>query len=225
MDHLEEFLAVIRVADHDALRFQFDLCRFGIDVDVVHQRLVDIFKGVVRFDADAVGVEDERVAGNARRPLVGLAETAVDADFLAFRPDRAFAFLDLDRRMAVDDVSLRRVDAEFVEDLDAFVFIAIQAVVGILRFFPRRFVYDVTPFKSLDDAAGYRGIGTAPEVPHIVQAVSIALVISPADEVFRLIHEGFALIRLTVEVDFLKAAVLVEGQAAVEQEVVIHAAV
>ena len=127
--------------------------------------------------------------------------------------------------MAIDDVSLRRVDAEFVEDLDAFVFIAIQAVVGILRFFPRRFVYDVTPFKSLDDAAGYRGIGTAPEVPHIVQAVSIALVISPADEVFRLIHEGFALIRLTVEVDFLKAAVFVEGQAAVKQEVVIHAAV
>ena len=94
-----------------------------------------------------------------------------------------------------------------------------------MRFFPRRFVYDVTPFKSLDDAAGYRGIGTAPEVPHIVQAVSIALVISPADEVFRLIHEGFALIRLAVEVDFLKAAVFVEGQAAVEQEVVIHAAV
>ena len=177
------------------------------------------------FDADTMGVEDERVTGNARRALISFAETAVDADFLAFRTDWAFAFLDLDRRMAIDDVALGRVDAKFVKDLDTFIFIAIQAVVSILRLFPRRFIDDVTPFKSLDDTAGYGRISTAPEIPHIIQAVRIALVVSPADEVFRFIHECLALIRLAVEVDFLETAVFIKGQAAVEQEVVIHAAV
>lgn len=76
------------------------------------------------FDADAVRIEDQCIAGDSRRSLIGLAEAPVDADFLAFRSNRAFALLDLNRRVAVDDVPLRRIDAEFMKDLDAFILIS-----------------------------------------------------------------------------------------------------
>ena len=168
------------------------------------------------FNADAVRVENQGIAGNPCRALVRLAEPAVYADFLPFRANRAFPFFDLNRRMAVDDMALGRIDAEFMEDFYAFVPIPVEMVIIVLRFFPRRLVDDITPFKGLDNPTRYGGIYAAPQVPHIVQTVRIPLVIGLTGNKIDHIHEGLSLIRLAVEINFFKAAVFIEGNAAVE---------
>ena len=143
VNHLQQLFAVVRVADHNALRLQFDLRRFRIDIGIVHQYLRYILKGIMGFDADTVRIENQGVAGNTRRSLVRLAETAVYADFFPFRANRAFPFFDLNRRMAVDDMALGRIDAEFMEDFYALIPIPVEVVIVVLRFFPRRLIDDI----------------------------------------------------------------------------------
>ena len=80
-----------------------------------------------------------------------------------------------------------------MEDFNAFILIPIEVIISILRFFPRSLIDDVAPFKGLYDTARHRRIGAAPQVPHVIEAVRIALVIGFTDQVLDLIHEGSAL--------------------------------
>ena len=103
-----------------------------------------------------------------------------------------------------------------MEDFYALIPIPVEVVIIVLRFFPRRLIDDIAPFKGLDNPARYGGIYAAPHVPHIVQTVRIPLVIGLTGNKIDHIHEGLSLIRLAVEINFFKAAVFIEGNAAVE---------
>ena len=45
--------------------------------------MLNILEGIMGFDTDAVGIENQRITRDAGGFLVGLAEAAVNADFLA----------------------------------------------------------------------------------------------------------------------------------------------
>ena len=99
---------LVGVADRGVEGLKFDRLGDGFDVVVGAQGFADVGDVLVLQQAQAAGVIDERVAGDARLLVVGLAEAAVDDDGFAAGLDRALALLDLDRDVAIDDVARGR---------------------------------------------------------------------------------------------------------------------
>ena len=76
------------------------------DVVVTEDRGLLALEGLVGDDADAAGVVNQSIAGDAAGGLIGPAEAAVDDDELSATLDGAFALLGLDGDMAVDDMAV-----------------------------------------------------------------------------------------------------------------------
>jgi len=84
------------------------------DIIVIEQGFLTANKGLMRDDADIVGVEDQGIAGDTGGGLIGLAEAAVDYDQLTVALDGAFTLLGLDGNMTVDDVAVGAFQTEFL---------------------------------------------------------------------------------------------------------------
>lgn len=97
---------VVRVGHQTAPSVVPENLRIGMDVVVVIEHARQGRKGLVRHDAQAVRVGDERVSLDAGSLLIGLAESAIDDDQPSIGLDGAFAAADMDGRMAVNDVRL-----------------------------------------------------------------------------------------------------------------------
>ena len=86
-----------------------------MNVGVFLEHVPDGGKGLVGGQAQAVGVADQGIAGNAGALVEGAAEASVDHHQLAAGLQGAFAFPDLDGGVAVDDVGLVVGQAELPE--------------------------------------------------------------------------------------------------------------
>ena len=184
--------------------------------------MFDILEGIVSLDADAMGIENQRITGNTGRFLVSLAETAVNADFLTAGPNRGIALGHLYRRMSVDDVGLGRIQTEFMQHLFTDFLLPVQLVIGILGLRPGAFVVDVTAFKGLDGTSRHRGIGMDPQEPEKVLVFQLTPPEADTGQMIHPVHVGTALQGLPTQGDRPEGAVLVHGQPAVEHQVAVH---
>ena len=89
----------------------------GLHVRVLAEHLGDALEGAVTLEPDAVRAVYQRVASDAGRGLIRLAEAAVDYEQPAPGLHGALALLGLYGRVAVYDVAAFRVKAELGEEL------------------------------------------------------------------------------------------------------------
>ncbi len=203
----------------------------GEDIRSAREGVPGRGEGLVRRKADAVGAEEHRIARDAGLALVRLAEAAVDNDELAARAQRAFAILDLDGDMAVDDAAPGLVEAEHFEYLRAARLAFVVLVIGVLGLFPGGFVLYERPLECGDVVAAEHGrVAPAPEEPEEIlplRALARALGGEHAlpGEAVRIIEEVLARKRGGAELEAREAAVRLHGDAAVEEQVAVAAAV
>ena len=68
--------------------------------------MLNILEGIMGFDADTVGIENQCITRDTGGFLIGFAETAVNADFLATGTNRCIPLGYLYRCVAVNDMRL-----------------------------------------------------------------------------------------------------------------------
>ena len=122
----------------------------------------------MRLYLQTVGIENERIACDAGRFLIGLAEAAVDDKQLPAGLYGAFALLCFDGGMAVYDMSVFRIKAELGQDHANDLLILPKAEIGVFRLCPCALVIDNAALKGVEHATGERTVVAAPEVPHHV---------------------------------------------------------
>jgi len=193
------------------------------DVLVEVEHVIDAAEGAMGLDAHAGGVGDERVARDARRGVVCLAEPAIDDHEEPAPLDGALAGGCVHRRVAVHDVTMCRIDAELAQDGATDLGVVDEGEVGVPRLGPGGLVGEVGAFEGLDHAARERREPSAPEVPHPVERDRVVLVPGAAGETVGVVVVLPAREQLSLVVDGAEGAVGVHGDAGVEEHgVVVH---
>ena len=194
-----------------------------MDIQVLIQRLFEAGKWLVRLEPEAVRVEDQCVAGDPRRFLVSLAESAVDDIEQAVREDRRLSLPDVHRRMPVYDVAPVGIQPELVKDHLRRALLLMESIVVVARLFPGGFVPDIGPLEGLDRFAEHGRIRAAPQIPHEVDAHRIERAPCPPGDEVDLVHERFALQRSSQDRHSLEVPVFIQRDAPVVEEVLIDA--
>ena len=177
----------------------------------------------MRLYLQSVGIENKRVACNACRFLICLAEAAVDDKQLAAGLYGAFALLCFDGGMAVYDMSVFRIKAELAQDHTGDLFILPKAEIWVFRLCPRALVIDNAALEGVEHAAGERTVVAAPEVPHHVKRRFIMLCPGVFHDHVRIVHETLAGVPHSAMAHARKFAVLGHRYAAVVQQVSVAA--
>ena len=184
-------------------------------------------KGLVCHDPEGLRGADEGIAGNAGGRLIGLAEAAVDDDQLAAALDGAFTLAGFDRHMAVDDVAVRTLKTEFLQNELADGGVLIERVIRVLRLRPGLFVGDEAAFEGGHAIpAEDRAVAPGPEEPEQVHA-QLALgragfvVIGLARRGIGKVEEVLSGALGTVELEREQLSVRREGNAAVKEQVAV----
>ena len=177
------------------------------------------------LDLQTVGIENERIACDAGRFLIGLAEAAVDDKQLPAGLYGAFALLCFDGGMAVYDMSVFRIKAELGQDHANDLLILPKAEIGVFRLCPCALVVNNAAFKGVEHATGERTVVAAPEVPHHVQRRLIVLCPGVFHDHVRIVHETLAGVPHSAVAHARKFAVLGHRYAAVVQEISVAAQV
>ena len=120
-------------------------------------------EGLVLHQLEPTGVEYQRVAGDARLRLVGFGKAAVDDEQLAVGLDGGLAFRSLYRHMAVDDMAVRALHIEAVENhVDGCLVVVVLVVVAFLFLVGLRVGYEVAFEGGHLVFVEQRGVGAAP---------------------------------------------------------------
>ena len=186
---------------------------------------------LVGGDAHAPGVEEHRVAGDARLPLIGPAEAAVDHHEAAVRLAGVLPLLCAHGDVAVYDAAPGLVEPKGGKDAAAEILIVIIFIISVLGLLPCRLILDERALERGDVAAAEDGgVAPAPEEPEEIAAVlpfrgafrrKIAL---PGDLV-AVIEKIAPAQAVAAEFKFHEAAVPVAGDAAMVKQVAVVAAV
>ena len=159
--------------------------------------------------------------------MVGFAEAAVDDQQPPAAPDGAFPLGGTHRHMAVDDVGNRGIQAELGQDAPAGIRLRHLPVIGVFVFRPGGTVGDKIAFESGDPVpAEEGGDAAAPKVPHevfIPLPTVPGAVIGLAGGGVRVIHERPAGYQPLSRIEGGEGAVLLHGDAAVEEQVLVAA--
>ena len=228
-DLTPQFLADVGVRNQPSPVRRFKDIRGREDVAVFLYRVSNGGERPMRHQAHPPGVVNQRVACDAGRRLIGLAEAAVNREQPPARFDRAFAVLLLDRDVAIDDMAVPPAESEFRENPLDRLGVVVVLIIWVFGFFPGRFVGDEHPLKGRHPASAEdRRVLAAPQEPHEVLAIALLLAprrgkITRADLLFAVIVERFAPIALSLKLKALEAPVLCQRDAAVEEKVPVAA--
>ena len=222
-----QLAADVGLGDLHALLQPLEHHRVGVDVAVDPQGLLLAREGLVGDDAEAGGVEDQGVPGDAGGGLVGLAEAAVDDNELAAGLEGALPLLGLDGDVAVDDVAVGPGQAEFGQHPVAHGGVVVVGVVGVFGLGPGCFVGHEPPLEGGHAVpAEDRGVAPAPQKPQVVHAELLLRraglgVVGLAGHRFGVVQEGAAGELAPVGLEGHEFPVLRHGQAAVEEQVAV----
>ena len=206
-------------------------------VDLFLQRTADVpvfpdgvgpaGKGLVGHQAQAVGVVDERIAGDAGGALVGLAEAAVDHQQLAAALDGALALFGLDGHMAVDDVAVLALQAKLPQQLFTDVGVFVEAVVGVFGLGPGVLVGDEAALEGGHAVAAEDGaVASAPQPPQKVHAElplgrAGLIVVGAAGRSVGVVQKLLTAEVIAADGEAQQLTILAHGHAAVEQQSVV----
>mmetsp|Transcript_4367 Transcript_4367/g.10679 ORF Transcript_4367/g.10679 Transcript_4367/m.10679 type:complete len:411 (+) Transcript_4367:869-2101(+) len=158
-----------------------------------------------------------------RVPIVPirLRKRAINRDRLPALLHRVLVRLDVHRHVSVDDESVRRA-TELREDPVAEPRLVEQLEVRVLLLEPRVVVRDEVALDGGDALLGHEGGGGAhPEVPHEVEAVGCGGAEGGDDFAVAGLEEFLAGVVLAVDFEGDEVALFVDGDGAVEDEVVV----
>lgn len=194
-DPLLDALAQVGVVDAVAVGVGFEDAGVGGNVYFVFDGFLGGDKRAEGDEDQGVGAVNEGVSGDARFVLVGFGKSAINDEQPSSRFDRAFAFVDFDGDVAVDNVGAGGVETERFEDTAGGFGLVAEGVVGVFRFFVGGGVFDEIAFKRGHfPFAEQWGIRAAPQIPEHVQAalffgVVLAGEVAFADDFFDVVHK------------------------------------
>ena len=171
-------------------------------------------------------IRDERIARNARRRLVRFRETAVDHDDLAIALHRVFAVFHLHGHMAANDMRGFGVKAKIAEDIGEHDFVIEKRIKGVLHFLARSLIGNKIELEGRHLALCKQGRPLAqPQIPqHIGAALAHFGVLVEERDAHPALHfviKRAAFKLLAENIDFFQAAVGIQGNARMEQQVAV----
>ena len=182
-------------------------------------------------DADPVGIVNQGVSRNARLRLVHLAEPAVNDNQPPVCLDGVFPVFNPHRHMAVDNVGILPGKAEFLQNPQAGFFVLVVDVIGVFPLFAQFRVADKQPLKGGHFPPAEQGrTAAAPQKPEEILP-PLAFRRAPPGVIplpghgFGVVNKGFAGQHLPVHVKLGEGTVLLHGDTAVEQQVLVAAEV
>ncbi len=201
-----------------------DQNRIGVDVRPLHDRLLHRLEWFVGGQHQAVGIVDQRVAGDAGFRLVCPGKSSVDDQQFASALDRGLPRLRLHRNMAVDDVTLLPAESELRQDGVYHILPLQQTIVRILRLLMSNGILHKIALKGRHlGLAENRGMLVFPDKPQNVLPLlfldGIHSIVPLSGVNLNLIVERFAGELLPVDLHLLKTSVLVQRHTAVVKQI------
>ena len=108
-DFFLDALALIRIPYGSHLGLQLNSTGHRLNILVIPESLPDISHILMLQQAEASGIKNQGIAGDARLLVVSPAEASINAQCLAICLDRSFPLGHLHRHMAIDDMAFLRV--------------------------------------------------------------------------------------------------------------------